>query len=117
FGATSPSFKLILARPAVLSVTTDCSVSTNKNLVVSFAPLATAIMHRPCRAADQSGGDFLVQSVRQYRLPALRGRPLSYFFVPFFLPPNFHKNPERASQAIPTKERQQCANTSRNGFN
>ena len=105
FGAPSPCFKLILARPVELSVTTAFAVSTNKNLVVSFAPLATAIEHRPRHAAHQNGGDFLVLFICLYRLLALRGWPLSYFFVPFFLFtlfPNFHKNPERASQAIPT---------------
>ncbi len=84
FGASSPCFKLILARPAVLSVTTDLSVSTSRNLVVPFAPLATAILYRPVVRHTQNGGGFLDQPVRQYRLLALKGMPLSYFFMPFF---------------------------------
>lgn len=38
-GAASPSFKLILARLAELNVTTAPAVSTNRNLVCSYAPL------------------------------------------------------------------------------
>src|SRR6266699_3503675 len=37
--------KLILACPAVLSVTTGKPVSTYRKLVVSFAPLATDLSH------------------------------------------------------------------------
>ena len=44
----SPRFKLILARPAELSVTTGDPVSTSRKLVVSFAPLAAASLLIHC---------------------------------------------------------------------
>ncbi len=95
FGASSPCFKLILARPAVLSVTTDLSVSTSRNLVVPYAPLATAILHRPCCAEPQERR-WLPRSIRS-TIPLARSQRQAseLLFMPFSLSslsPNFRRN-------------------------
>jgi hypothetical protein len=94
FSKASPYFKLTLTPSAVLSVTTDLSVSTNKNLDISIAPLTTTILYRPRCAKHSEQRSLFALAVPQYRLLALKG-------MPFSLPVKiFHKNSRQAARAI-----------------
>jgi hypothetical protein len=67
----SPGFKLIWARPAVLSISTDLSVSTNRNRVVAHTPLATVIGIVLGVRHTENGDHFLVLRLRLYCLLTL----------------------------------------------
>lgn len=99
FGATSPRFKLIRAPPAELSVTTGLPVSTNRNLVISCAPLADDLSHC-CRRADPTMDRRYLLHHRASSLLTARllpryscGRFYGALFLSSLLTPHFHRNP------------------------
>jgi hypothetical protein len=92
FGTPSPCFKLIRAHPAELSVTTGLPVSTKRNPVFSYAPLAADPFDCCHRAdlAERTGGACLIAEDAPSSLPTCSPGPFLWeallCLVPLFSP-------------------------------